>query len=81
MRSITEGPVGCGQAIILAAAATDSTSILAASCFGKPDHALILGIALESKIANLKSLIRIPRGVTVTQRPLEALFLVRIQAG
>jgi hypothetical protein len=41
----------------------------------------ILAIALESKIANLKSQIRIPRGVTVTQRPLEALFLVRIQAG
>jgi hypothetical protein len=40
-----------------------------------------LDIALESKIANLKSQIRIPRGVTVTQRPLEALFLVRIQAG
>jgi hypothetical protein len=41
----------------------------------------ILAIALESKIGNLKSQIRIPRGVTVTQRPLEALFLVRIQAG
>src|SRR5438132_1562669 len=47
---------------------------------GKHDRALILGIALESKIANLKSQIRIPRSVTVTQRPLEALFLVRIQA-
>jgi hypothetical protein len=41
----------------------------------------ILAIALESKIANLKSQMHIPRGVTVTQRPLEALFLVRIQAG
>jgi hypothetical protein len=25
--------------------------------------------------------IRLPRGVTVTQRPLEALFMVRIHAG
>src|SRR2546430_7273879 len=47
----------------------------------KPNHALILGIALESKIANLKSPIRIPRGVTVTQpRKLSGLFLVRIRA-
>ena len=37
-------------------------------------------IALESKPVNLNS-VRLPRGVTVTQRPLEALFLVRIQAG
>jgi hypothetical protein len=34
-----------------------------------------LDIALESKIANLKSQINIPRGVTVTQRPLEAILV------
>ena len=32
-------------------------------------------------VENRKSANRLPRGVTVTQRPLEALFLVRIQAG
>src|SRR5882762_2590247 len=32
-------------------------------------------------VDNRKSASRLPRGVTVTQRPLEALFLVRIQAG
>jgi len=44
----------------------------------KHDRALILGIALESKIANLKSQIRIPRGVTVTQRPLEAILATAV---
>jgi hypothetical protein len=32
-------------------------------------------------IEDHKLKMRLPRGVTVTQRPLEALFLVRIQAG
>ena len=36
---------------------------------------------LRVSIADLEPKIVIPRGVTVTQRPLEALFLVRIQAG
>ncbi len=35
----------------------------------------------RSQIQNPNSKMRLPRGVTVTQRPLEALFLVRIQAG
>src|SRR6476659_3037411 len=40
---------------------------------------LVRIIALYRKTA--KATARVPRGVTVTQRPLEALFLVQIQAG
>jgi hypothetical protein len=39
------------------------------------------GNCVGGEIRESKPLILVPRGVTVTQRPLEALFLVRIQAG
>ena len=39
------------------------------------------GNCAGDEIRESKAQIPVPRGVTVTQRPLEALFLVRIQAG
>ena len=39
------------------------------------------GNCARGEICESKRQVLVPRGVTVTQRPLEALFMVRIHAG
>ena len=48
------------------------------------DQEIVRGLTLtvpRGEICESKPEILVPRGVTVTQRPLEALFMVRIHAG